>query len=273
MRHRKQTEAFSLFSFQDIITSVTGILILLTLFLALQLVQAKTNGTGLNDAVSDEDLKRSVQQVDAQIEQLHKTLDSGHTFLNEFAGLSPTSLVQEESRLKQTLEQLRTEIPQLQSDVAAIESERHKLPSTSDTSSAESNLSVAHHEVEALQRELESLRAANRIVYNVAPDVKKTAWLVDLSGESIRVTKPGVKESSLKFEDEQDTSRIEHFLAWASAREPDSDYFVLLVRPRTLATYRIIYERLNGIGFAIGVDLLERDATLIDLSEVGTSKK
>ena len=263
MRRRKQTEAFSLFSFQDIITSVTGILVLLTLFLALQLVQPKSFDTAASEAAPDVNLKRSVAQIDAQIAQLRQSLDSGHRFLNEFAALSPSSLAQEEEQLKQSIARFRSEMPHLRSDIAAIQRE----PEKPDTVSRD-ELAALNRKIASLNQQIESLKATNRIVYNVAPGVKKAAWLVDLSPDSISVAKPGVKNSLVKFEGVPNGTLPEQFLSWTKSRDPNSDYFVLLVRPKSLALYRQIYERLNDTGFAIGVDLLERDATLVDFSQI-----
>jgi conjugal transfer/entry exclusion protein len=267
MRRRKHVEGFSLFSFQDIICSVTGIMILLTLFLTLQLVQRKSFGTPSGHAESNSDLTHSIQNIEGQIEQLDQALQSGHQFLTEFAGLSPTSLDQEERRLQQTIATLQTEISELQPTIESAQTQNQALRKTTNASSAHDELATLRNGVIALKRQLESLKAANRVVYNVAPDVKKAAWLVDLLDGSIKVSKAGSKNLSIEFQDRPDSRSVEQFLSWAGNHDPTSDYFVVLVRPKSLTTYRQIFNRLDELHFAIGVDLLERDAMLIDMSE------
>ena len=64
-RHRNQP--FSLFSFQDIITSVTGIVILLTLVLTLDLITRRQSSPAAQSGPSAEDLQTSTARMQERI--------------------------------------------------------------------------------------------------------------------------------------------------------------------------------------------------------------
>ena len=243
-------------------------MILLTLFLTLQLVQQKSFGTPSGHVESDSDLTQSIHNIEGQIDQLRQAVQRGHQFLTEFAGLSPISLDQEEKRLQQTIATLQAEVSTLQPTIESAQKQNQALRKATDTSSSHNELASLRNRVIALNRQLESLKAANRVVYNVAPDVKKAAWLVDLLDGTIKVSKAGSKTISTEFHDRDNSRSVEQFLSWASNHDPSSDYFVVLVRPKSLTTYRHIFKRLDELHFAIGVDLLERDTMLIDMSEL-----
>ncbi|MEX0642844.1 MAG: hypothetical protein WD468_09100 [Pirellulales bacterium] len=268
MRRRKHSEAFSLFSFQDIITSVTGIIILLTLFLALQLVQQKTFGKASDHTESNEDVKQSIRRVNEQIDQLTQTLQSGQQFLADFAGQSPASLMQEHEQLQRTASRLNAELDQLHSDIATLQSQNRTLEQSTEDAANGGELSNLQDRVEELKKQLKSLKAANRIVYNVSPDLTKTPWLVDVSQNSISVVRPGSKEIPKHFDLGTNGPGIEGLLEWAKRQDAISDYFVLLVRPKSLASYRQVYQGLDDLKFAIGVDLLKQHDVLTDFVDV-----
>lgn len=60
--------AFSLFSFQDIITSVTGIMILVTLILALELIQRK-------EASPTEKTEEIIEDLDSTVAEMQKRIE------------------------------------------------------------------------------------------------------------------------------------------------------------------------------------------------------
>ena len=72
---RKSNLKISLFSFQDIITSVTGVMILLTLLMALELVEKiETSPPVLTENLTVE-LKNQLEKINQDVIQLSKSVN------------------------------------------------------------------------------------------------------------------------------------------------------------------------------------------------------
>jgi len=63
MGRKKGGSPFSLFSFQDIITCVSGIIILITLILAVELTQRKQAKPAVETAQLAEDIRRAIEDT------------------------------------------------------------------------------------------------------------------------------------------------------------------------------------------------------------------
>ena len=71
-RRGRSGPVISLFAFQDIITSVTAIVIVVTLFLALDLVQRKQGQASESPTVLAEELVARITALEGELAKLHK---------------------------------------------------------------------------------------------------------------------------------------------------------------------------------------------------------
>ena len=65
-RRRRRSAPFSLFAFQDIITSVTGIMLVITMLLALELLERTDVAPPQATAAISKDLERSNESADRE---------------------------------------------------------------------------------------------------------------------------------------------------------------------------------------------------------------
>ena len=82
-----RNQAFSLFAFQDIITSVTGIIVLVMLLLSLELIQLEQLSTTLSSSNSAEPLRDASKKLDQEIESINQDLKRGNAEVYEYATL------------------------------------------------------------------------------------------------------------------------------------------------------------------------------------------
>ena len=260
---RTRNEAFSLFSFQDIITSVTGVVVLVMLLLAVELLQRNIiTDTPVRQSSPDDSAER-VRQLDTQIAQLRQALEAGQAFAAEIAALPATELAAKESQLQQRVQALTEELHELRASVSRSQSEHAVLSGANGGSMAE-RLATVQKNVERLREQLESLKDSNRIVYNPNPNAQKAGWLVDLSPGTIRVAEPAAKALPHEFPVGPGNAGIAQFLAWCKSRDKDSEYFVLLIRPQSVPLYWRVREELEKLGFGLGYDLLGREAVVFE---------
>ena len=285
MGRRKPAAAFSLFSFQDIITSVTAILILVMILLTIELVtrqrhQATTSPDATRrhiDATAnrlesvasrmrDEVAARRAQRTTHTLQQAQDVLaatqaDLAATLLrldetqrtrNAVARLLATA--EEEATVHAAdAERLATLIRQLDED--REESDRLEAASLKEQERQENR-----------KREIaETPRSGTELVFNPPADSDRRAWLVELSGDGATVALLGADRTQRLGSDTDAGSATE---GWIAGLKPEGDYCLLLVRPSaTKGLGKEIEQRLNDAGIRFGIDLIGEDQAVRDGSK------
>jgi hypothetical protein len=250
---RKKTSPFSLFAFQDIITSVTGIMILITMTLALDLVQKATSSPRTVTPAIAEQVEVAVAESKQEISRLEQVLSAGVGAIHLDARTARKQL----KDLKRAREELDQQNVSLSSELNAASARKQAVE--------EQSQSVSHETLQQLQAELVAsrnqilkLKESNRVVFNKPAGTSKTSWLVQLDKDSVLVAESGKNAAPLEF------STPEEFLGWAGGQDANSMYFVVLIKPSGIRRFGPIRETLQSDGFDLGYDLLSADQTAID---------
>jgi cell division protein FtsB len=251
-RHKKSSP-FSLFAFQDIITSVTGIMILITMTLALDLVQKATSSPRSATPAIAEQVEVAVKESEQEISRLEQILGAGVGSIHIDAETARKQL--------KDLERARKELDQqnasLSSEVNAASARKQAVDEQAQSVSPEA-LQQLQAEVVASRDQIRKLKESNRVVFNRPAGTSKTSWLVQLDKDSVLVAESGKNAAPLEF------STPEEFLGWAGGQDADSMYFVVLIKPSGIERFGPIRETLQSDGFDLGYDLLSADQTAID---------
>ncbi len=109
---KKPSLKISFFAFQDIITSTTGILILITLILTFFLNAEAV----LGESDSVDDLKEKLKKIEQKITQTQADITKLEKLLAEWGDADPKKLAEEIEKLKQELAKLQSEIDDLGED-------------------------------------------------------------------------------------------------------------------------------------------------------------
>ena len=92
-RRNSNRAAFSLFAFQDIITSVTAIMVLLLLILALELVSRVANvGVSEEHRKAAQQLRASISEIEAELEAKRAQVDAQRSLAAEAVQFSMEEL-------------------------------------------------------------------------------------------------------------------------------------------------------------------------------------
>lgn len=254
MRRRRAASPFSLFSFQDIITSVTGIIVLITLLLSLELVArtAASKSTARPASISAENSER-LKDLAAQIDNLSVALRRRAELLEIVARLDASDPASAKEAIERQIKDLAAMLEQLEGQERTLSSNQRQ--------DHESELAELLAHIEDLRRENSELedavqhRQSTRIVkYNPNASSSKSPWLVDLERDAIRVGRLDDSASAASF-----PYKGTEFTTWASRQDKATDYFVLLVRSSAIDDFVRIQEELQSRGFDIGFDLLADD--------------
>ena len=261
-RRGRNNAKFSLFAFQDIITSVTGIMILVTLVLALELIDRKENSPQakteeVNNQLQDTLAKNkaSIQKLSALKSKLEKLQEKTDEAAKQDIAMIREQLAAFDQINKELDEELDTfrkeeEEAKKRAQDAASELESQAKPKTIQE--------IIENAKEKLER-LKELKSQNRVIFNPDEGQPKSPWLIEIDGTDFKVAEVGISKPAKVF---LSLTELKH---WAATRSKSTEYFVLLVKPNGIEHFMNAKKTLKEIGFDIAYDLLSKDQAAINL--------
>lgn len=282
-RGRSKDVAISLFSFQDIITSVTAIMILLVLILTLELVTREaTKGMAVEDRRVAQELKRSVAEMEARLEQLRKEASTARAAASDAAGFSAKETAEKTARAEREAKTLRDQINQLETQLRNAQSTRRtaegKLTASQmddpgataeeamaiDTRAAEieaANVSEKTRQITEAKDAREGQTAVRTLVFNAPPGSTLEPLLVEISKDGL-VAVGADGASAVRFPWNL-LGLPTGFGDWLKARDKRREYVVLILRPSGVDRYDAIREAVVSAGFDVGTELIGEQMSLV----------
>ncbi|MCE9629118.1 MAG: hypothetical protein K8S94_00155 [Planctomycetia bacterium] len=282
MGRRKPAAAFSLFSFQDIITSVTAILILVMILLTIELVTRQRHQATNSPDATRRHIDATVTRLESIASRLRNEVaarraqQTPHTLQEARDVLAATqaNLTDARLRLAET-QRTRNAVARLlataeeEAATHAADAERlAKLQRQSDEDCEECDRLESANRTEQERQEnrkreiAEKPRSGTELVFNPPADSDRKAWLVELSGDGATVVLLGGNRTQRLGADTDAGSATE---GWIAGLKPEGDYCLLLVRPSAAKGLgRDIEQRLNDAGIRFGIDLIGEDQAVRD---------
>jgi hypothetical protein len=271
-RRRTVTMPFSLFAFQDIITSVTGVMVLVTLMLVLDFLD-KVEGAPQHQShqVIDE-IRSTLSKVMLEVETLEATRQSHENVSDELAILDPKTLSSRFRSVSDVNSTLQKELQQaLSLQQSAEESlkawrvrSEDSVATSEEMTALQQRMQSRLQEIEKNQVKINRLKSSNRVLFSVPQRGGEKPWLVQVEPHQIRVAEMGPSVPPKIFETEA------AFSSWLSARDPRNEYLVVLVTPESIDRYDLIANSLFERRFPYGVNLLRSGQSAID-AETGAA--
>ena len=249
-RRGRSGPTISLFSFQDIITSVTAIVTVITLLLALDLVQRKQSDAGDSSGALAVELAARLAQIEAELIELRTATASTDELVREVAATSP-------AELRNEIAQRESAIAELEVVRARLERQRTGWKAREKEERAEGfELEPVREQQARLEREAAELeqqrkaeRAENRTVFSLPRGFQKEGWLVVIGAKQIDVAPLGRSARPVAFVGKGlplfGTSAAGAFEKWIDDQGLRSAYFLLLVRPEAARTFDEVEELLT----------------------------
>ncbi len=259
-RKRSTSTRFSLFSFQDIITCVMGIMLLLTLLICLEITDTPSRSSSEVKARTEE-LQTSVSNVQNELAQLESRVQSNSSVL-ESGGLSNTQLLRDqqqsasaardsaERELFALLEQSTTSVKNLDNATTSAQSQQ---------SLTTAEIARLIEDMKHQQQVLKQMQDGKRIIYNRYVGSADTCWIIEVNSDSSFQAAPvGKKQAPVSF------SSIDQLLKWTRQRHKEGAEFLVLLKPGANQAIDRIPGTLREEGIAHGYDLLGQDQTALD---------
>ena len=267
-RRGRSGPTISLFSFQDIITSVTAIVTVITLLLALDLVQRKQSKAGDSSGNLAVELVARLAAAEVELAELNAVAGTTDDLVREVAATSPA--------------ELRNEIAERQSAIVELERERTRLErQRGQWKTREKQAQTEQFDLEPLRqqqanalaeaaelvRQRTSEQVENRTVFSLPRGFQKEGWVVVIDATQIAIAPLGrpaqpvvVRASGLPL---IGTSAAAAFVAWIEREQLRSAYFLLLVRPDASRAFADTQELLTAKSISHGFDLIGSDQVIL----------
>lgn len=255
-RRKRAAAPFSLFAFQDIITSVTGIILLITMLMAVELVQNLSRAAAAPQEQKSTQvakmLRQAVSDGTSELDRLQKILDETTTIR-----FNADSLRRRLAEMKAAAGELELQNEQIQKTQEKIDARKVQQNLDANDLTPEAIQALANEQA-AIARQIVAMKQSNRVIFNRPAGAAKAPWLVELNEMSIVAAEMGQVQPPQSF------ATPAAFLQWVQDEDRDSRYFVLLVKPTTIETFSTIRKALQDRRFDVGYDLLPSNQTAID---------
>lgn len=283
MSRRNRQAAFSLFSFQDIVTSVTAILILIVLILSLEMIDR----TAAAAAGSSGATRTGLVQAVMGLQELLLTLESHAPVKAGLTPLATKTAAEVEREMQVVADQLARAVGEA-STAEAIErraaaraqemSEKLRQQEAVVGRIDATRQTAADADSEATRRALENERererlvkkrqqiagqpqAGTELVFNAPPQSDKQPWLVEVAADGVATVRLGSNEKRFLGAANSPTSGV---AAWVQSLRPGADYALMLVRPSGVEDYDSVREFLQKHGIDFGIDFIGEDQAVRD---------
>lgn len=280
-RRRVSGNPVSLFAFQDIITSVTAIMILMVLILTLEFVtRARTAGVVEDHRRVATDLAASVRAAEERVKSLQQELAGARAAARNATAESAESLRRRLATAQATQAGLERDLARAVEAEARAATERRTAEDrllamqakAADAAGLEAERAAAAAAARALESandaERERQRAVDsgatqptRLLFNPSADGGKVAVIVELAAEGVTVLPPGGG-------DRQPlgwglTGPSFAFTRWLAGRRRGGEYIVIMLRPSGIDRYDAVRKAIVAAGIDVGTELVPEDLAIV----------
>lgn len=270
-RRRGEASPLSLFSFQDIVTGVMGVMVLVLLVIALELVQRQFTSPAAGHAALRRQTALAIEQARAQLSRLQAAIQQMRARLaqEDWEELARRTT----GEMQQEIEQLREQAARLQTQLAAAHRQQEQLQerarqvqehAQARQSQEEQTLQSLAAQAAAVDAELEQLRHSGKLFLWPVASGGRTPWVVQLEEDQILVARLGPQERPGIYQQARPAARRQAFLSWANGRDRQREYFVLFIRPGAARWCHDLQNELLKRGFLVGLELLGPDQSVVD---------
>ncbi|GEM_PF-889685 len=271
MARKDNSPAISFFSFQDIITSVTGIMFLVMLLLTLLLLMREAVNASPEQTEARR-LQEDVRALQERLSQMTSNSEEMRQRLEELRKLDAKTLPQRKEALLRRLEELQREMTQALADEETTKKESERLR-TVIADVREKDAPVVE-ELTELQKELSALEAQKAKMEDATEkskrmmrftwdgNISKRPLLVECSGDAILVGTNGVATPLKVFRKKPGAAPMQlesEFLAWAKQQPASEVYFVFLSKPSSFTYAESLARILGDNGYQRGREVLPND--------------
>lgn len=266
-RRGRSGPAISLFAFQDIITSVTAIVIVIVLFLALDLIQRKQSAHAGTASGVGEDLTARIAELQAELTRLQAETTRTDATVREVAQFSPAELQAEVTTAERSIQSLQSRHKQLLEHHGLWQSkEKAALAQKFDLRPQQLQLEITRQAHRDVQQQIEEGRNDRRPIYGLPRGITTGGWVAVIEEDVVTVAPLGRRAKPREFRQGAlpiiTGTAADAFVKWAKQEEQRA-YFLLLIRPGGAAQFDEIASEFIDLSMSYGFDLIDAQQEIL----------
>jgi len=259
-RRRRGADApISLFSFQDVIMCVTGIVILVTLMMTLDLINRvpAKSAADSDPEVKAKALQQEVVGLQREINEENRRMSATQQSLSALSEINLAELPSEIEREKARLDGIRSETKKAASNLEGLQRSSSEFTNEKDRLAAE---------VTRLEHELREATTApiGQVSFVSHERTSKTPVLVECSGAGVKVRVLSDPPMTQSFVEEESNHYLSaKFCEWLRHLSKTQHAMVVLIKPSAARYAPAVVEHLREEGFDVGFEPLEEEKSSI----------
>lgn len=265
MARKNSATSVSFFAFQDIITSVVGIFVLITLIMVVELAAKATERLSTDKPVA-ENLSKVVALMQSEVDTLEKRETELEKTSSAVAGVQRFNvdeiredLERESKQLEERTQRFEALQKSTRSVLVAAEGQLKQLQEESIANQPKQDeLKKLLGKLEFLDRKISNLQTDDPMVFRDASLSGKELVIVDLAAGEIGLLDLS-RNAREKF---TGIGRADNFLKWITDRRLSSLHFLMLVRPGAASTFESCRSKLDQLHASYGFDVIANDRML-----------
>lgn len=270
LRRKTSEDPLSLFCFQDIITCVTGIMILVVLLFVVQLIQKQTEAVFQDSENYEqiEHLRNKLARLDKEKKELKQWLSNSQEEIMQTLKISPANIPKEIDTQKKQIQHLKKRI-------ATLEPQREKYKESVNSLSQEigqkkekleklrHNNQSSAEKLEKLEKSLENKRkeldekkqrAEHLVKLKVTAEQQKTPILLQCSDSKINVKPANENSSTISYRGQNTVALLEKLKLYLETRNPREEYILVLLKPSAAGYGGLLRGVLEDTNFVYGIE-------------------
>lgn len=255
----------SLFAFQDIMTAVIGILLLVVLLMCLHLSTTAASASNLEQQIAAaHQLEADLSAATAEEQAVDVAIAEAEQRLHEQRRSEPQ--IQQVVTRRRELSELYGRIAEAEEMLRSAFEELRALTEDGAAQKRLEELVELEQKKERIQAELDAVRRHRGLTYLLNQRFEKAPLLVVVSADFTRVGIVGSEQGALTFAHGDVAIRMQAVSQWLQRFSTRRYYVLLVVKPSAQAHVATLRATITQLGFSQGLDLLPEDWTVLQYS-------
>lgn len=270
-RRRAQGPSVSFFAFQDIITSVVGIFVLITLIMMVDLVRKTGSSSASQQRVADT-FSAAIADLQMQLKQIEKRSKELDVLASKIGAVQVFNKDEIAKDLRASIQSLDEQIERTEQrnrEIQRIIDSQTKAQTdlqieTQKRSPDRDELAKLLKQLEKLDSKIGELDLDEPLVFKSQPLDGRSVVVIDVTGtEAIVLDLQADQRSTMRG-----LSLERDFKSWMKSHAKGSYHYFLLIRPGGASNFETLRAILVNNSASYGYDVLEKDRALKLRSEV-----
>ncbi|MBR1967370.1 MAG: hypothetical protein IKA22_12255 [Lentisphaeria bacterium] len=287
MSKKDDSPAISLFSFQDIITSITGIMFLVVLLLLLLIFEGTPVKTPPKQSAEDKQemqkMAEEIKKISGEIQKYKESREKLVKQLREYQKMPLSKIEDRKNELEQRIQQLTEKNINTKNSIVIAKQQQTKNieeinQAEKDLKDTEKNIVSASAEnkknsekIKELKKRIETVKQT--VGFSVEESSDKKPLLAEFTADGFMVLDFSTdKVYDLRDRNADLNSKAKKFVEWVKTCDKNNYTLSIILGPSKLKYWDAISEELRKIGITHGLELHPKDDMSIFSAEMRGEK-